>query len=704
MTVNTSENIRATEAPPVPGWELDDEIDLRHYIQVLIDWRREILLLAIMIAGVAGFAILLLRVLDSPQYQATATIAIARVKSDITFDDRFRTSSDTGLSTLQSSDNSRRAALLGLVDNGSIAQAVIQELGDTLREENQNPGILLTMIDAEIIKRADTRAESDLIAIHATADSPEKATAIANAWAKHYVEQVNTLYGQVPPEVLVSVETELEKADQEFQSLQVALEEFVADNQIMKLTRVITETQGIIDTLQEGKQTAISAIVEEELNARRQVIAAYINTLSNNRIFAFNKEQETKRKLVSAYIDAQIDSHLQAITKDRAARLALFETLATGQLSATLGVFTQQVESRLTALDNAYAQRNRFTQFLENTRTLQQQARDGGNAAAASNSLPLTLLKTQVFAFISEDLPPNLQLNLDLSTTATASAADQLADITALIDAIQTHLQALDAEIATLSQQLAAGQGFESLEQLDPAQLAVTMPLSSTQRVMTGATASQDNALSTTIAQRYADLFDVGGLAASEAAIAEGSALSAEIERLYPDLFTLGDLSRLVEDVQANNPLATTSVEKAKELLQLQGLEDVSSYVQSAESLNSALEDLENQIQKFQAQLQAQRSRERQLTQQRDLAWETYKTLSNKVAELRLERNATDSEVRLAVPAISPTEPVPGIGLARNVALAGALGLMLGVFVAFFASFMGQEPFLARRRIRPVAA
>jgi uncharacterized protein involved in exopolysaccharide biosynthesis len=96
---------------------------------------------------------------------------------------------------------------------------------------------------------------------------------------------------------------------------------------------------------------------------------------------------------------------------------------------------------------------------------------------------------------------------------------------------------------------------------------------------------------------------------------------------------------------------------------------------------------LQQDILQLQEQLERERARKQELTSTRDLAWETYNTLARKEAEIGVASQVTDTEVRFAVTAIEPKEPVaPKKKL--NIAIAGMLGLMVGVFGAFFIEFL----------------
>jgi len=98
----------------------------------------------------------------------------------------------------------------------------------------------------------------------------------------------------------------------------------------------------------------------------------------------------------------------------------------------------------------------------------------------------------------------------------------------------------------------------------------------------------------------------------------------------------------------------------------------------------------------LQSQLEEQNAINQQVTQQRDLMWESFTALSNKQAELTLERAAANSEVRRGTPAIPPDEPVQGVSLLLSVMLAGVVGLLLAIFLAFLLEYLGKPPLFTR--------
>lgn len=468
MTVQTQERMPAPDA-----WVAEDEIDLRQYIDLLIRWWREIVLITLVIVALTAIAIISLRSVLPPQYEASANVAIVRTVSDVNFDERFRTNAEElGLDT--ASLNARRSALIGLVATGAIAQEVIAELGDALSEEEQNPATLLEMVNAELASASGASGASDLIRIKITADDSEKSAAIANAWARIYVRTVNTIYGQVPDEVLSSIETELATAEKQYLTSQADLEAFIATNRIDELTSLVT-------VLQQG-------------------------------------------------IDQEV------------------------------------------ALQQAYLLQWQQTQEqLSTVRALRTQVEQGGEGAVRSNMAAFQILKMSVYGRTPAEL------RVEVRDLPDVNQAAMMVDLEALT-------QSLEQRLVDLETQIAAGRTL----------------LGSTQET------------------------------------------TPEIASVLAELRT------------------------------------------------------------SKAELETETARQLQLTQQRDLNWETYKTLSSKVAELNLTRAAASSEVRFGAPAVAALDAVQQVSLILGVAASGVVGLILAVFYIFLANYLGKTPFLARGQA-PVA-
>jgi hypothetical protein len=166
--------------------------------------------------------------------------------------------------------------------------------------------------------------------------------------------------------------------------------------------------------------------------------------------------------------------------------------------------------------------------------------------------------------------------------------------------------------------------------------------------------------------------------------------LSVAIREQYPELFELGELTSLTEAIPHDNPLAAAAAQKSEALLQLKELETLPGYIAAAAPLTQAIDKLQEELRGLQADLEKEQAVKQELTRARDLAWETYTTLARKEAELGIATQTGGTEVRLATLAVPPQYPV-GPKKKQNVAIAGAMGLMLGTFGAFALNFLGPE-------------
>lgn len=462
MTVQTQERVPASDR-----WAAEDEIDLRQYLDVLIRWWREIVLITLSAVVLAAVGILLARLILPAQYEASADVAIVRTVSDVNFDERFRTNPEE-LRTDTASLSARRSALLGLVATGAIAQEVIAQLGDTLTVEEQNPANLLEMVEATLGSPDGVRTDSDLIRIKITADEPEKAAAIANAWARLYVSEVNTIYGQVPNEVLASIENELAAAEQQYLTSQANLEAFIAGNRIDELSSLVTVLQQRI---------------EQEVSLQKAYLLQW---------------EDTQEQL------------------------------------ATVAALRTQIAQ-------------------------------GGEGAARSTMVALQTLKMNVYS-----VPPQ-GLQVEVRDLPEVNQQAMLTDLDGLRQALDQRLADLEIKINASGAQLGSTQGVSS-----------TLPST-------------------------------------------------------------------LENLRASK-----------------------------------------------AQLEAETAKQLQLTQQRDLTWDTYKTVSSKVAELNLTRAAASSEVRFGAPAVAPIQPIKNTSLLLSTLGAGIIGLVLSLFYILFSEYLGKTPSLSK--------
>jgi len=94
-------------------------------------------------------------------------------------------------------------------------------------------------------------------------------------------------------------------------------------------------------------------------------------------------------------------------------------------------------------------------------------------------------------------------------------------------------------------------------------------------------------------------------------------------------------------------------------------------------------------ILRLEQDLEEEESREKELKRARDLAWDTYKAMARKLDEANVAAQTMGSEVKFAMPAIEPRNPV-GPRKMMNTAIAGMLGLMIGLFGVFAMEYFGE--------------
>jgi len=122
---------------------------------------------------------------------------------------------------------------------------------------------------------------------------------------------------------------------------------------------------------------------------------------------------------------------------------------------------------------------------------------------------------------------------------------------------------------------------------------------------------------------------------------------------------------------------------------------DLSILVDSMETRRDELQaeiasmSLQEEVLALMQEREREETTKRELSEARDLALDTYRTLQRKEVEIALASQAADTDVRLAVLPTVPDRPILP-NKVRNVAIAGALGLLFGVFGALVMEYVAQ--------------
>ena len=254
-------------------------VGLRNYVLVLAAWWREIVLGAVLVAAAGVGSVLALNVV-LPKYETTADVAIIHRDSAVSIDQTFRAVSEQTKRARTRDLASQRAALVGLVHHGGVAGKVLEQLSGLLEDDRYSVVDLLESVEAELVTLgvATRRNQSDLIRITVSAASPQKAAAIADAWAREYVNAVNLLYEQVPQDLIDSVQNKLDEAKATYEDSQKRLEAFLAENSIGRLERKEAAIIEEIASLHELSKLRSYSMKHRTLHTTIDLISDYHDT------------------------------------------------------------------------------------------------------------------------------------------------------------------------------------------------------------------------------------------------------------------------------------------------------------------------------------------------------------------------------------------------------------------------------------------
>ena len=535
---------------------MEEEIDLRPYVRALIRYWWLVIGLTL-IAAVAAYVV---SSLLPPTYEATAGVVMLKSKAEISLGSGFQALTDDDLDfgeTMQGNalierTSRRQNSLVGMVGNGTIARQVVDELSDVLDEDERVPSRLMKGVEGVALEGSDT------IQIVASFPDPDKAAAIANAWARAFVAHVNAIYGESSLNPFVDIDMQVDAARTEYDKAQESLLDFLAEeNRVDELQRQVEEDEATIAALREGRQNDISEAVDSQV--------------------------AVQKRLFNTSVVAEIDSNLR--------------------------VFERQRDELLREFERAYSRKHRLEELLDDARLMREQLVAGEEASAGSTGLALLALKSSVFISKVRTVPDTVGLpfdTLDLQLPSVdalnsgASAAEQIADLDGLIAAIAEEVASLEDAIREQAVAFSSGEGYQFL-----------VPLSS----------------------EYLDIAD------SQAVLA--------LLRMA-DWEGLLSYSSLLDD-----PLSQ----------EIARLED---------HVRSLLADI--------ARLGGVRA---DLAQDRDISWQAYSSLLAKEQEIRISAASEGTEVSIASTALPPPRSPAGSPSLMNTAVAGALGMMLGVSGVF---------------------
>jgi succinoglycan biosynthesis transport protein ExoP len=198
---------------------MEDEIDLRAYIAILLKYKYWIVGLAL------GAAILALGVsfVWPPTYEATALVAITKPRYTMRFDPRLETVADV---------TPPYQAYPALALGDELLTALIGDLGSKLTSDEQSITAIRDMVDAK------NGTDPSIVELTVKNGDPERTALIVNRWATLFVDKANDLYGQSQEELsffeaqATEAQDALTKAEQDVVDFQARNEASILQTQL----------------------------------------------------------------------------------------------------------------------------------------------------------------------------------------------------------------------------------------------------------------------------------------------------------------------------------------------------------------------------------------------------------------------------------------------------------------------------------------
>ncbi len=234
----------------------EEEIDLRVYLDVLLRRRRLILVVGI-VAAVAAFVV---SSLMPPTYEAQSALSVAPRRSNITLTEDFVLSEEE-----QSQLDAKRheSSLTRIAQSLELAETVAEAQPELLEEEMPLNALLNSL---------EVTTEGDLLVLTASANDPQRAAALANAWLEATLEKINAVYS-FDPATVTEIEGQKELSWEEYQKAQNALETFLAESQTSELESRIQVIQSSLLEYEEALAQGAAAPYTEQIAAQRERLA-----------------------------------------------------------------------------------------------------------------------------------------------------------------------------------------------------------------------------------------------------------------------------------------------------------------------------------------------------------------------------------------------------------------------------------------------
>lgn len=397
--------------------------------------------------------------------------------------------------------------------------------------------------------------------------------------------------------------------------------------------------------------TAFSGKSElKEMSRRAEEIEALLAAANKARGEAVHEVAlaETKASAgeIVRVLQAEASNRAMALQKEQEAKSRILSGYIDAVVEGKATVLTEQTQQRRKELLDLYAADRKAALLIDRAQALENQLAAG---PSTSSGLALLLLKTEAFGS-SQALSQTVQLQIQVGSDAlTSSAASQLAEVRSLIEALRQWRERLAVAINAKSDELLEAGGYRDVSN---------------------------------------DWLPKG--------------IAGQVRKDYLSLFELGNMSSLSDHVVDGSPLGTEARKRAADLAQLPSLQQVLELQLEKTGYAEAKAKLEAQLRDLYGRITEESSRLKNLTLERDNAWDTYTALSKKAAELQVESlSSQQQEVQLTGEAVVDYVRA-GVPPLASGAVAAFAGLLVTAAIAFATERIAAAmPAVRQRRVGP---
>ena len=328
---------------------MEEEIDLREYVQVLVRSWKWVVGLAVL-AAVAALGV---SFLIPPTYEATALVAVTEPRYVMRFDPRFETVNNVQLVY---------KAYPELATSDDLLQDLLVRL-DPLPEGVETYRNLRNMSQAE------QGADPSMVRLAVRSQEPGEAARVANVWAELFVTRANEIYGTQGEDQVQFFEGQLERAQAELAAAEQALVAFQARNQGAVLeAQLASAQQNLQDYLVEQREIeratrnaralrgSVADMPTDELVSAGDDLAALLLQIQAFDVHASRPAQVSESGRSASYgaesqarpsLWLQVSDSALLSSERTAGELAVF----LDGLVATLGARGEQIEAQVAALE-----------------------------------------------------------------------------------------------------------------------------------------------------------------------------------------------------------------------------------------------------------------------------------------------------------------------------------------------------------------